>query len=132
MKHYYKDILKKIAEEPAWFDEHGVPRYEPFAIDCIANIYANEVALCEIACQNCGHVFIVAISQDIFEEMEYGHKLHEEIVKDGELAYGDPPNVMCCLSGPTMTSEFKRVVEFWALEHSMWVRKPEYEGDKNE
>lgn len=114
MKAYYGDILSRIKETPLWFDEHGVPRYEPFRPDLVANIYAVEAALVRIHCQNCRYKFDVA-----FSSAERDKELLTDLVVRMALSYGDPPNVRCCPSGPTMTSDAKRVLQFWtSLERS--------------
>jgi hypothetical protein len=35
----------RLSEAPVWFDEAGVPRYEPFSPRLLNNICANEAAL---------------------------------------------------------------------------------------
>jgi hypothetical protein len=47
----YSDITERIAEPPKWWDEHGVPRYADYDPWRVANIYAEETALVEAACQ---------------------------------------------------------------------------------
>ena len=102
MNHSYSDIRSRIAEAPIWFDEHAVPRYEPFAIDGLSNIYAIEACLVGIACQGCDARFLVAFSWSWMDYDRDGpwsggpwHRWHTPAhVKD--LHYGDPPNVECC------------------------------------
>ena len=110
MKCSYRDILSRIPEKPLWFDEYGVPRYEAFNPKRVANIYANEVALLSIECQVCYNWFDVAVSCDLF------HSIHNETKPLSQLApalfYGDPPNIGCCPSGPSMTSITKKILEF--------------------
>ncbi len=36
-----------------------------------------------------------------------------DLIQDGSLHYGDPPNIDCCGAGPTMNSIPIRVVEYW-------------------
>jgi hypothetical protein len=67
MHQHYGDILKRIREPPQWFDDYGVPRFEEFSPQQLGNIYAREAALAEIACQECGRLFIVALT-DRFSE----------------------------------------------------------------
>jgi hypothetical protein len=59
---HHRDILDRLAEPPSWFDDHGVPRYEPFAPADLANIYADEAALAEVSCQGFGRQFRVALT----------------------------------------------------------------------
>lgn len=62
MKSDYEDIRSRIAEEPSWFNEDGVPRYGKFHPSNLSNIYSHEGALVDVACQSCGHLFKVAFS----------------------------------------------------------------------
>ncbi len=108
MKNSYDDI-RAAAGEPLWWDENGVPRYAEFSTDHLANIYAHEAALAEITCQGCGKPFQVAFSRS---SLDRKRSLREEI-ETKELHYGDPPNEGCCLAGPTMNSEPRRVIQYW-------------------
>lgn len=115
MNRYHHDIYERIADAPLWFDEDAMPRYCAFTPDEVANIYAHEVALVDIACQGCGHRFLVAFS---WNDIEFAHGAavkHERFTPETvtRLHYGDPPNVGCCPAGPTMNCEDLRVVEFW-------------------
>ena len=131
MKNGYTDIRERIDDVPSWFDEHGVPRYCDWRPSEVANIYAREVALIVIACQNCGRRFLVAWSRSNHEigRNEDGTPW----VKNAEpfdpqtFHYGDPPNIGCCDAGPTMTSETIRVAECWRREDFKWIRQPEKE-----
>ena len=58
----YRDIRSKLGT-PAWFDEHGVPRYCEFRPTNLANIYATEAVLFLVGCQVCGKGFLVAMSR---------------------------------------------------------------------
>lgn len=107
MKRHYRDILDRVAEEPLWFDEHGVPRFSAFSINEIADIYATEAALVLVTCQGCGREFRVAFSRC----ME-GEPLSDQI-RAKSLHYGYPPNIECCEPGPTMNSEPRKVLQFW-------------------
>ena len=131
MHHHYADIRSRIAEAPQWWDEYAVPRYCPFTPDVVANIYAHEVALVEIACQNCGTRFAVAWSRNRHEMGEdvTGHAWVKEAKSFDPLwfHFGDPPNADCCAAGPTMTSETIRVLQSWHRENFKWVRQPEKE-----
>lgn len=123
MNHHYADIRRRIAEPPKWWDENAVPRYCDFGPDAVANIYARQVVLAEIACQACGARFLVAFSQAHAYDFLRGEQVPTlaEQVRGGTLHYGDPPNDGCCLSGPTMNSEPLRVVEFWQTHHQEYV-----------
>lgn len=120
MHHHYTDIRSRIPEEPKWFDENAVPRYSEFTPDETADIYCRQVALLEIACQSCGHRFLVAMSWNEYRR----HISLEDRIQDGSIHYGDPPNIECCPAGPTMNCIDVRVVEFWKKEHPQyeWVR----------
>ena len=125
MNNYYEDIVEKLGE-PKWFDSLGYPRYCEFHPDNISNIYAREVVLLEIACQQCGKKFKVAINNSGYD-CRY-NKLSwtkEEDCKN--LGYGDPPNMQCCGSGPSMISDSLQILEFWRQENLNWIRKPEFE-----
>lgn len=128
MHRRYNDILDRIPEPPTWFDEYAVPRFCTFAPDRIADIYATETALVEIACQDCKHAFLVAFSMGRMETV-----LHPDRptlagrIRERTLHYGDPPNIQCCPAGPTMNSDPIRVVEFWQRDSFDWERKPELE-----
>lgn len=126
MHHHYADITKKLGT-PIWWDEYAVPRYCDFAPNEVANIYAREVALVKIECQNCRHPFPVAFSGDSFPFPE-GKKTLKQAIKEGILHYGDPPHLPCCPAGPTMNCLDIRVIEFWeASKVGDWKRNAEYE-----
>lgn len=129
MNAHYEDILSRIKEEPVWFDEHAVPRFCPFEPGRAADIYADEVVLAVIACQNCSREFRVAFSLNAFMAVTRQAKSIQEQIKTRTLHYGDPPNICCCASGPTMNSEMLRVEEYWMRDWQKfeWVRKPELE-----
>lgn len=115
MLHHYNDIRSRISEPPKWWDEEGVPRYVDFAPDEVANIYAQEVALVDIACQSCGTRFKVAFSWANIEWHNGAPELHKRLTPEHivNLHYGDPPNVGCCPAGATMNCDDLRVLEFW-------------------
>jgi hypothetical protein len=120
MFHHYEDILSRIAEPPRWFDEQGVPRYCDFAPNQLANIYAHECALLEIACQGCGHIFIVALDDKGANEAiampgrnSPWQKL-ADLIRSHMIEYSDPPNIGCCGAGPSMSSTARRVLEYWS------------------
>lgn len=128
MKQSYSDIVDRISDDSnLWWDENGVPRYGEFSPRLVANIYASEVALLKIACQNCSQQFLVAIS--ILTLIE-GDSLIAKI-RDRTLEYGDPPNVSCCPAGPTMSSIPLKVIQFWKYDSDKleMVRLPEHEVD---
>lgn len=125
MHHHYEDIrlvMSSLGQEPKWFDEHAVPRYCEFSPDQAANIYADEVALVLITCQACGREFRVCFSlSDMDRIIRERGSLADEI-RTKELHYGDPPNVGCCMSGPTMNSEPRRVLQYWHRRNFDWAR----------
>jgi hypothetical protein len=127
MRGHYKDILDRIDEPPAWFDDYGVPRFGDFSPRHLGNIYAREAALAEVSCQNCGRMFKVALS-DAFTSKHLG--LSDEI-RLGRVHYGDPPNVHCCDAGASMNSVMHRVLEYWLRDDEVsmdWQRDPTFEG----
>ena len=113
MKQNYKDITSRINEEPKWYDDNGVPRYDEFSPCSSPNVYADEVCLFEVACQSCKKFFTVSKSSDRFESLQRGRTLRELILSKN-LWYKDPPNVGCCPAGPTMTSNTVRIHEYWS------------------
>ena len=130
----YHDIRSKIPEEPQWWDEYAVPRYCAFSACEVADIYADEVVLAEIACQGCGRLFKVAFSWSQCEALHLlsqGHvcKTLAQAIGDKTLHYGDPPNVQCCDAGPTMNSEPRRVLEYWRKVQFDWQRDNGLEVD---
>ena len=134
MHHHYDDIRSRIAESPVWWDEHAVPRYAPFTPDEMADIYARECALVQIACQGCGTRFLVCFSWGVTrigvnETGTVWVKAQEPQTVESvrRLHYGDPPNAGCCPSGPTMNCNDLRVVEFWRRVSFDWQRVPELE-----
>lgn len=120
MNNEYKDIRDRIPEPPKWWDEFAVPRYCDFHPREAANIYADEAALLLIECQACEREFHVCMSG----------RGAGEAIKDGSIHYGDPPNVECCYSGPTMNVRDVRVLEYWkrdAFGDRQWVRDADLE-----
>lgn len=124
MHHHYSDITDKLGI-PQWYDEHAVPRYCVFGPDEVANIYASQIALLEIHCQECGTPFLVAMSWDPFRYVNRP-SLKEEIT-DKSVHWGDPPNIGCCCAGATMNCIDKRVLEFWERSRFEWHRVRELE-----
>ncbi len=119
----YEDIRSRIAEPPLWFDEAGVPRYAPFTPWLIANIYAREAVLAHTRCQACGTDFHVAISS----ADEPNTTLAAQIPAN-KLHPGDPPNIDCCATGPTMSSVPIAVLEYWSRAVPRdWKRDPSLE-----
>ncbi len=125
MNHHYADILSRIPEEPLWFDEHAVPRYEPFTPDSVANVYADECVLLLIACQRCGHQFKVAVASSRHQicARPGPKRTLAEAIRAGEVGWGDPPNVNCCPAGPTMSSDTLKILEYWRRDElADWQR----------
>lgn len=126
MHQYYKDILDRIDEPPTWFDDNGVPRFGDFSPRHLGNIYASEAALAEIACQFCGRMFKVALT-DAFARERLG--LSDEI-RLARVHYGDPPNVNCC-AGVSSNSVMRTILEYWYRDYEVssdWRRNPTFEG----
>jgi hypothetical protein len=110
----YSDIRSRIQEEPSWFDEVAVPRYDPFTPYAMANFYAREAVLVLAACQSCGRHFRLAMSRPYYKD----DPDLASAIRRRTLRYGDPPNIGCCDTGPMTT-----VVELKVLEY--WRRRPE-------
>jgi len=127
MHHSYDDIRSRIPMEPLWWDENAVPRYVDFHPHHLANIYATEALLLRIACQGCGRIFLVALSDDGGLREERAITL-AGLVRGNEVHFGDPPNIDCCPSGPTMNSVPRDVIEFWSrVPGREWQRCSELE-----
>jgi hypothetical protein len=125
MHNEYQDIVSRIAEPPTWYDEHGVPRWGAFTARGVANIYWEECALLLIACQNCRREFRVCISSGALDRLQHGPLA--DVVRDGSIHYGDPPNMGCCPAGPTMNCLDLKVLEFWRRDSFVGVRVFELE-----
>ncbi|AEG14358.1 hypothetical protein Desku_0752 [Desulfofundulus kuznetsovii DSM 6115] len=132
MKPDYDDIKSRLGE-PLWYDRHGVPRYDPFEPG-MCGVYAEYVALLEIACQACGRRFTVAVDLDSVECVGWqdrtGLSVLPGVDKPGAFCYGDPPRHECI--GDTMSSDVCRIVEFWERSQGTrwkWVRRREYAFD---
>lgn len=120
MNHDYRDIRDRIPDPPKWWDEHAVPRYCDFGPDEVANIYAGEVCLLQIACQECGTLYEVAMSSSNMDIVMGGMQLSDAVrlSETSDLRavhYGDPPRGCPgrCSAGATMNSVPIKVLEFW-------------------
>lgn len=125
----YEDIKKKIKEIPKWYDTNGVPRYDKFHPELSPNIYATEVVLMEISCQNCGERFMVEMNWSAsFDGLRGITPLHKQIKKKS-IHYGDPPShIKTDHAGSTMNCDDLRIKEFWTREDSLdWKRVKKYE-----
>lgn len=119
MKPAYTDITEKLGS-PLWWDEYGVPRYVDFHPRFASCIYAQQVLLLEIGCQTCDRLMLVEVNGGILQgDMA-------RAVRDHKICYGDPPS-HGDHSGETMSSEVKRVVQFWNRVNFDWQREPELE-----
>ncbi len=127
----YSDIKSRLGE-PLWYDEHGVPRYEPFH-PRMCNVYAKHLALMLVECQACEKTFKVAKSLDVFKEYEIGEAGYEILPTAEDVNafhYGDAPSHDCV--GDTMNVITRRILEFWRWDYRPgvqddWRRCPEYE-----
>lgn len=131
MNNHYYDILSRIDQEPLWWDENAVPRFDEFTPHSVANIYADQVVLALITCQGCGQEYRVAFSSSAIDRHLRGQANLADQVGNKTLHYGDPPNASCCSAGPTMNSEPRRVLEFWtkAPDGFDLIRVPDLEID---
>lgn len=93
-----------------------MPRFCEFEPNKAASIYCSEVALVEVCCQGCKHIFHVA-----FSSLNMGTVRIADAIKTNALHYGDPPNVRCCAGGPTMNSEPQRVLQYWSRYHEKYT-----------
>ncbi|MFS8038076.1 hypothetical protein ACI7BZ_14150 [Xanthobacter sp. AM11] len=140
MKGSYDDIMSRITDPILWYDEHGVPRYAPFAPDLKSDIYADEAALVEVVCQACRRAFLVCCSRAEAQDRR-PIPVAEAIRANDDALYGDPPchtteieartGMGGCRAGETMTAIGVRVVEYWgrnlAKPGSGWARDPALE-----
>lgn len=90
MRGSYDDILSRIPDAPLWYDENGVPRFEPFAPHWKAEPLADEAALVEVVCQHCLRAFLVCCSH-ASDGRGGWRRVAEAIADDGDGLYGDPP-----------------------------------------
>ena len=133
MKASYLDIKNKIREEPLWFDENGTPRYAKFHPDLSPNIYAREVILLEIACQDCHKRFDVEMSFSNFDRLQDRKSFRERLrnfIKNKEkippIHYGDPPIHDCPGAGNVENCYDLRIKQFWSRKFE-WRRLKRYE-----
>ncbi|BCV23312.1 hypothetical protein kuro4_00850 [Gelria sp. Kuro-4] len=123
MRPDYSDITKRLGP-PLWWDEYGVPRYDPFK-PSMCDVYVKKVALLIVKCQECGREFKVAVST--------AFSFYEPTPnKYSWCFYGDPPrhDDKDCPAGNTMNSIPVQVLEYWergSSGHMCWRRRPEYE-----
>jgi hypothetical protein len=116
----YADILRRISEEPQWFDEHAVPRYCKFEPGRCADIHCSEAVLAAITCQACGKNYKVAFSLGEWgAKQRNGRRLRDDVIEK-KLHYGDPP-FACCHVGATMNSEPRQVLEYWHCHDQQYV-----------
>ena len=88
------------------------------------DIYANEVVLYKICCQDCRQKFLVESHSTRTFYPEY--KEHLLSLHVDNLHYGDPPIHGGC-AGNTMNCIDLKVIEFWSRINLDWVRRPEHE-----
>jgi len=134
MRQHYDDLRELTNKPPVWFDNNGVPRYRKFVPYDVPNIYADEAALYHIECQQCRTIFFVSADDcrhgDIIRGSADPHEWPlANAIETGKLHYGDPPNIWCCMSGPTMNCMDIVVREYWRRDPDdyVWQRMPEYE-----
>lgn len=139
----YFDITEKLGT-PLWWDENGVPRYQPFEPRLCADIYFRYAALIEIRCQGCGQTFPVAATWSVtahigsrYDDVVWDKTGHNPQPKSGLpkerdagfCCYGDAPfhplGGQC--SGTTMTTSVVRILEFWGREGIEEKRLAEHE-----
>ena len=126
MNRHFKDILD-VMGEPTWWDAYGFPRYCDFHPGVQSYIYADVVALMQVACQACGHRFDVSVAfREGFITPNYRLPTKTDV---GSFHYGDPPNVRCCLVGPAMNVDTLAVLQFWKWNSKKmeWQRKRKQE-----
>lgn len=127
MHHHFQDIIGRLGA-PAWWDRCGFPRYCEFKPDVASDIYASEAALVLIACQDCDTQFRVCITWSSLDLLR-GKPQLADIIREGSIHYGDPPNNGCCAAGPTMNCLDLRVLEYWHQVDHEWMRDATLEID---
>lgn len=65
----YRDILKRINEEPIWYEESGVPRYDKFKPEMLG-IYDDIAVYYQIACQACERKFYVGEGISLMQRLK--------------------------------------------------------------
>src|ERR1700689_4492542 len=127
----YTDILDKIPEPPQWGDEHRGPRYVEFAPHRVADIYADEAALAEIACFGCLTIYKLACSSLDFEAHERIGLPMADAIRRGDLQLCDPPNPGCCRDGPSTGCYNLKILQYWCRRNDgrNWTRDPSLEID---
>lgn len=116
MHRRYDDIILRISSAPVWWQEGGVPRYDPFHPETSTGVYAQEAAVAEIATQCCETTFLVLIETNMVD------RRIAAMIRDESLRYGDPPNVYCCEAGvPSHSTVMLRVIEYWARADQTYV-----------
>lgn len=136
MNQHFRDLLDLSDTPPTFWEKGGVPRFAPFEPEVVSDIYADEVALVEIACQCCDTRFKVAFTSSrssrtyaAMRALAQGEDLHEaaeahrieNMIRGKGLHYGDPPNICCCAAGPSMNSDTVQVLEFHKRNHPEFV-----------
>lgn len=121
----YSDILTRLGE-PLWYDENAVPRYVEFHPDH-CGVYAEDVALMVIHCQNCRKPMTVACAKRRRKDGYYPDKSQlDPWGQSGEFFYRDPPRHGC--TGDTMLCTPVEIVQFWSQsKDGVWFRNLEYE-----
>jgi hypothetical protein len=132
MHEAYRDIRDRIKEEPKWWDENGVPRYDDFHPRFCPDIYAPEVILLHIQCQDCHEDIMVEMSYSEWGGIISGKKSDpfSKIIRkfkktggDFPFHYGDPPNHDCPGAGESMNCIDIAIVQFWQRKTFDWRRK---------
>ena len=123
MHENYDDIKSRIQESPTWYDRNGTPRYGEFHPSRCPNIYASQIGLFLITCQDCKQEFRVEIHANIFGDNSES--------PPAKWHYGDPPVHGCV--GDTMNCDDLAVLQFWTNNNAHeWERRNEFEGKIDE
>ncbi len=148
MHNAYSDIIEAANRPPLWWDGNGTPRFATHHPDRCPDIYAVEVALLRVSCQECAREFLVQMSLSkhyvMMAQFAYFKPMPEGVERDdrdfslsgqvrsGAINYGDPPrhDGEDCIAGDTMNVYDLAVVEFWRMNRTTgfeWTRVPELE-----
>jgi hypothetical protein len=138
MHNGYYDITSKMSEDPQWWDENGVPRYDKFHPKHCPDIYADVVVLYLIECQSCRRKLKVSLSHRFLNLLGISRQTASTSCSEHDMAelkldnwsFGDPPIHGCSGGGETMTSDTIAVLEVWHRNFPRhdWIREYEFEG----
>ena len=110
-----EDILDRISEPPAWFDDSGVPRFEEFSpARSTTSVRAKRLW------PRCPARTAGACSRSRLPRTTRAKvSACSDLIRLRWVEYGDPPNVACCHFGEAMTSQTRRILQYWARDYEI-------------